>query len=73
MSSCENISTDLKNYYMFQAEISEMSELFGQNTEHVDKVILLFAEIYAFICDEFSIEIARIMKTRTLLKDGFGK
>ncbi|MBQ1999047.1 MAG: hypothetical protein II220_06125 [Spirochaetales bacterium] len=59
MSSCENISTDLKNYYMFQAEISEMSELFGQNTEHVDKVILLFAEIYAFICDEFSIEIAR--------------
>ena len=41
MSSCENISTDLKNYYMFQAEISEMSELFGQNTEHVDKVILL--------------------------------
>ena len=59
MSFCENVSMDLKNYYMFQAEISEMSELFGQNTEHIDKVILLFAEIYAFICDEFSIELAR--------------
>lgn len=59
MSSCEDIHTDLSNYYTFQAEISKTSELFGQNTEHIDKVILLFAEIYSFICDEFSVEIAR--------------
>lgn len=59
MSSCKNIPTNLNNYYMFQTEISKTSELFGQNSEHIDKVILLFAEIYAFICDEFSVEIAK--------------
>lgn len=59
MQSCKNVVPDLRNYYAFQAEISEISELFGQNSEHADKVILLFAEIYAFICDEFSVEIAK--------------
>ncbi|MEE1291573.1 MAG: hypothetical protein UHW86_11165 [Spirochaetota bacterium] len=55
----EKNPTDLSDYYMAQAEISEISELFGQNTEHIDKVILLFAEIYAFMCEQFSVEIAR--------------
>ena len=59
MQSCKNVLADLSNYYVFQAEISENSELFGQNLEHMDKVILLFAEIYAFICNEFSVEIAK--------------
>lgn len=59
MQSCKNVLANLSNYYVFQAEISENSELFGQNLEHMDKVILLFAEIYAFICNEFSVEIAK--------------
>jgi hypothetical protein len=49
--------TDLKTYYRCQKDICFSSKLYGNKIEeHGSKVLMLFAELYAFMVDNYGIK-----------------